>query len=78
MKGESADLHKCGFADFIDTLFKLNGMKDKLFKYLLFGACCLILLLSGGIIYALVSSSVEVFSHFGFCDQQPQGCLSSD
>ncbi|MBP1618598.1 MAG: pstC [Bacteroidetes bacterium] len=41
-------------------------MKDKLFKYLLFGACCLILLLSGGIIYALVSSSVEVFSHFGF------------
>lgn len=41
-------------------------MKDKLFKYLLFGASCLILLLSGGIIYALVSRSVEVFSHFGF------------
>ncbi|OJU53986.1 MAG: phosphate ABC transporter permease subunit PstC [Bacteroidales bacterium 45-6] len=41
-------------------------MKDKLFKYLLFGASCLILLLSGGIIYALVSSSFEVFSHFGF------------
>lgn len=40
-------------------------MKDKLFKYLLLGASILILLLSAGIIFALVSSSFEVFSHFG-------------
>ncbi len=43
-------------------------MKDKIFKYLLFGASCLILLLSGGIIYALVSGSFEVFSHFGIAN----------
>lgn len=40
-------------------------MKDKIFKFLLFGASILILLLSAGIIYALIGSSIEVFSHFG-------------
>lgn len=40
-------------------------MKDKVFKIVLFGAACLILLLTAGIVYALVSSSLDVFSTFG-------------
>jgi phosphate transport system permease protein len=40
-------------------------MKDKLFKKLLFFASCLILFLTGGIIYALVSRSLDVFTHLG-------------
>ncbi len=40
-------------------------MKDRLFKYLLFSSACLILLLTSGIIYALVSQSFDAFRHFG-------------
>lgn len=40
-------------------------MKDKLFKGLLFLASCLIILLTAGIIYGLVSQSTAAFSEFG-------------
>lgn len=41
-------------------------MKDKIFKSILLIASCLILVLTGGIIYALVSQSINTFSTFGF------------
>ncbi len=40
-------------------------MKDKIFKLLLFLAAFIILLLSAGIIYALVSRSTEAFQEYG-------------
>ena len=40
-------------------------MKDKIFKSILFAAACLILLLTAGVIYALVSQSLSAFSTFG-------------
>jgi phosphate transport system permease protein len=41
-------------------------MKDKVFRAILFIASCLIILLTAGIIYALVGQSVDAFSEFGF------------
>ncbi len=41
-------------------------MKDKLFKILLFLASFIILLLTAGIVYALVSQSMKTFSEIGF------------
>lgn len=41
-------------------------MKDKLFRFLLFAAAILILLLTAGIVYALVTRSTEVFGEYGF------------
>ncbi len=41
-------------------------MKDKIFKSLLFTAALLILLLTAGIVYSLVTQSTGAFSHFGF------------
>lgn len=41
-------------------------MKDRIFKLILLFASCFILLLTGGIIYALVSNSISAFSEFGF------------
>ncbi len=43
-------------------------MKDKLFRFLLFFAACLILLLTAGIIFTLVGQSLGTFKHFGFWD----------
>lgn len=40
-------------------------MKDKIFKALLLTASCLILLLTAGVVYALVSQSLDAFSTFG-------------
>ncbi len=40
-------------------------MKDKIFKVVLFGASAVILFLTAGIIYALISQSLSVFSTFG-------------
>ncbi len=41
-------------------------MKDKIFKGLLVAVASLIILLTAGIVYALVSRSMGTFSHFGF------------
>ncbi|HLW10032.1 MAG TPA: phosphate ABC transporter permease subunit PstC [Fermentimonas sp.] len=41
-------------------------MKDKIFRFLLFFAAFLILMLSAGIIYALVSRSTVAFQEYGF------------
>jgi len=41
-------------------------MKDKLFKSILLFASCLVLVLTAGVIYALVSQSIDTFSTFGF------------
>ena len=41
-------------------------MKDKIFKGALFIASCLVILLTAGIVYALISQSLGTFSHFGF------------
>lgn len=41
-------------------------MKDKIFKSILLLASCLILVLTAGVIYALVSQSINTFSTFGF------------
>ncbi|MDR2955903.1 MAG: phosphate ABC transporter permease subunit PstC [Prevotella sp.] len=41
-------------------------MKDKLFRATLFIASCLIILLTAGIVYGLISQSVGAFSEFGF------------
>ncbi|SHE51106.1 phosphate ABC transporter permease subunit PstC [Dysgonomonas macrotermitis] len=41
-------------------------MKDKIFKAILFAASALILLLTAGVVYALVSQSISAFSAFGF------------
>ncbi|WP_165021362.1 MULTISPECIES: phosphate ABC transporter permease subunit PstC [unclassified Dysgonomonas] len=41
-------------------------MKDKIFKIILFIASCLILLLTAGIVYGLISKSIDAFSSFGF------------
>lgn len=41
-------------------------MKDKIFKAILFIASCIIILLTAGIIYALIGQSVGAFSEFGF------------
>lgn len=43
-------------------------MKDKIFKTLLFAAAFLILLLTAGIIYALINQSLDAFSKFGVID----------
>ena len=40
-------------------------MKDKIFRIVLFAAALVILLLAAGIIYALVSRSVEAFGEYG-------------
>lgn len=40
-------------------------MKDKIFKSILFIASCLILVLTAGVIYALVTQSIGAFSAFG-------------
>lgn len=40
-------------------------MKDKIFKSILFIASCLILVLTAGVIYALVTQSINAFSTFG-------------
>lgn len=40
-------------------------MKDKIFKLILFIASCLILVLTAGVIYALVTQSINAFSAFG-------------
>lgn len=42
-----------------------NQMKDKLFKALLLAASCLVILLTAGIVYGLVSRSLEAFHRFG-------------
>lgn len=41
-------------------------MKDKIFKAVLLTASCLIILLTAGIVYGLVSQSFGAFSEFGF------------
>ncbi|MGL5636458.1 MAG: phosphate ABC transporter permease subunit PstC [Bacteroidales bacterium] len=41
-------------------------MKDKIFRFLLIFCAALVLLICGGMVYSLVSGSVEAFSHFGF------------
>lgn len=43
-------------------------MKDKIFKSALFIASCLVILLTAGIVYALVSKSIGAFSKFGIVD----------
>lgn len=43
-------------------------MKDKIFKAILFIASCLIILLTAGIVYGLVSQSIGAFSTFGVID----------
>ena len=43
-------------------------MKDKIFKSILFIAACLILILTAGVIYALVSQSLSAFATFGLFD----------
>ncbi|PID94846.1 MAG: phosphate ABC transporter permease subunit PstC [Bacteroidales bacterium] len=43
-------------------------MKDKIFKMLLVVVSSLIILFTAGIIYALVSQSINAFSHFGIAD----------
>jgi phosphate transport system permease protein len=40
-------------------------MKDRLFRITLFLAAGLIILLTGGIVYGLISQSLEAFAHFG-------------
>lgn len=40
-------------------------MKDKIFKNLLFAAAFAILILTAGIVYALISQSLDAFSQFG-------------
>jgi phosphate transport system permease protein len=45
---------------------KTEKMKDKIFRSLLVFACILIVMLTAGIVYALVSQSVGALSHFGF------------
>ncbi|MGL5919825.1 MAG: phosphate ABC transporter permease subunit PstC, partial [Bacteroidales bacterium] len=63
-------------------------MKDKIFRFLLILCASLVLLICGGMVYSLVSGSVEAFSHFGFFkfittaewnprpDQEEYGALS--
>lgn len=41
-------------------------MKDKIFRFLLILCASLVLLICGGMVYSLVSGSVEAFTHFGF------------
>lgn len=41
-------------------------MKDKIFKSLLFFAAALILILTAGIVYSLVTQSTDAFARFGF------------
>ncbi|WP_231496756.1 phosphate ABC transporter permease subunit PstC [Prevotella sp. 10(H)] len=43
-----------------------EGLKDKIFKAILFVAACFIIILTAGIIYGLVSKSIGAFSEFGF------------
>ncbi len=40
-------------------------MKDKIFKGILFTASCLVILLTAGIVYGLVTQSLDAFSSFG-------------
>lgn len=44
---------------------QLGEMRDKIFRFLLFFAAVIILLLTAGIIYALVSRSTEAFQEYG-------------
>lgn len=41
-------------------------MNDKLYHCLLFVAACVIPLVCGGVVYALVTDAYEAFAHFGF------------
>jgi phosphate transport system permease protein len=41
-------------------------MKDRLFKATLFVSACLVILLTAGIVYGLISQSLDAFAHFGF------------
>ncbi len=41
-------------------------MKDKIFKFLLFSAACLVLLLTAGVVYTLVGQALGTFQYFGF------------
>lgn len=41
-------------------------MNDKLYRCLLFVAACVIPLVCGGVVYALVTDAYEAFAHFGF------------
>lgn len=41
-------------------------MKDFIFKRLLFGCSLLVLFISAGIVYSLVSGAIPAFEHFGF------------
>ncbi len=43
-------------------------MKDKIFRSLLFLAACLVLFLAAGILYALITQSLDAFRHFGVVD----------
>lgn len=43
-------------------------MKDKIFKAILFVASCLVILLTAGIVYGLISQSLGAFSSFGLID----------
>lgn len=53
-------------SDLLSVHLIQTKMKDKIFKCLLFAAAGLILLLTAGIIYALVSQSLGAFGRFGF------------
>lgn len=41
-------------------------MNDKIYKIILFVAACVVPLVCGGIVYALVTDAYEAFEHFGF------------
>lgn len=51
-------------------IFSINYpiMKDKIFKTVLFIASCLVILLTAGIVYGLISQSIGAFTSFGFFD----------
>ncbi len=63
-------------------------MKDKIFRLLLMLSAALVLFICGGMVYSLVSGSLEAFGHFGFFkfittaewnprpDQEEYGALS--
>jgi len=41
-------------------------MNDRLYKIVLFAVACIIPIICGGVIYALVTDAYEAFDHFGF------------
>ena len=41
-------------------------MNDKIYKSVLFLAACLMPLVCGGVVYALVTDAYDAFEHFGF------------